>query len=74
MWFRRERAHSLPCGEGAGGANKGEKQTITLGRSLAWEEESPQHLALKARGAKFPDFLQPVGLKARKCKNQQAQL
>ena len=49
-------------------AEKG-KQTITLGRWI------PQkHLSLKARGAEFYKFLQPVRLKAWNFKNPQAQL
>ena len=48
------------------------KQTITLG-SLHEEEQSLQHLAFKVRGAKFPEFLKPVGLEAQNLKNQWAQ-
>lgn len=38
------------AGQDATGAEKGEKQTVTSA-SLQGEDESPQHLALKTRGA-----------------------
>lgn len=59
--------------EGAWSAVEGGKQTITPG-SLHGEDESPEHLAIKVRGAEFHDFLQPAGLKVWNSKNQQAGL
>lgn len=49
--------------EGAADSEKGKKQTVTLG-SLHREDESPQHLALKVREAKYHEFLHPGKLKA----------
>ena len=57
--------------EGAMGVKKGEKKTLTTGSSDR-EDKSSNHLALKARGAEFHEFLQPAGLKAWNFKNQQA--
>lgn len=74
MWFRRETALGLPHGEETGGTGKGENHTITLGSPLPWEEESPQCLALKSTGDKFPEFLQPEGLKSWNLKNPWAHL
>ena len=56
--------------EGAKGVKKGKKKTLTTGSSDT-EDESSNHLALKATEAKFHKFLQVAGLKAWNFKNRQ---
>lgn len=54
------------------GKRRGTDSTLTLS-SLHKEEESPYHLALKTRGAKFCEFLQEVEFNMWELKNQQSQ-
>ena len=53
---------SIHGGEEPEGMEKGEKHTITPG-SPHGKNKPPIILALKTRGAKLGEFLQPVGLK-----------